>query len=64
MHYLGTLVASPCWPRRCRSWREGLLAGPGQAQDLVALELGEAVDDGMCQAPHGLPLGLQSGALF
>ena len=43
---------------------EGLLAGPGEAQDLVALELGEAVDDGPRQNLHGLPLGLQSASLL
>ena len=48
----------------CSSWCEGLLASSGEAQDLVALELGVAVDDGLGQAPHGLPLGLQSAALF
>ena len=35
------------------------LAPLGKAQDLVALELGEAVDDGLCQALHGCSLSKQ-----
>ena len=64
MSHAGTPTAGPWCPRGCRSGCEGLLAGPGEAQDLVALELGEAVDDGRRQNQHGLPLGLQSAALL
>jgi hypothetical protein len=45
------------------SRRERPLAILGEVQDLVALELGEAFDDGLGQALDSCPLGLQSGAL-
>ena len=35
------------------------LAPLGKAQDLVALELGEAFNDGLGQCPHGSPLAFQ-----
>jgi hypothetical protein len=46
-----------------RSRSERPLTGLDEAQDLVALELGKAFDDGLGQALDSCPLGLQSSAL-
>jgi len=48
----------------CHSRGERLLASLSNAQDLVALELGEAGNDCLGQGPDGCSLIFQSGALF